>query len=154
MIVFEGEGDILRSEIQTLVCPVNTVGAMGAGLALAMRRRFKGLYPYYQGLCYEKRLKTGVCAIYKVPDTAQQILLFPTKKHWRDPSRVKYIETGLEYLMEHLASLEVTQIAVPPIGCGLGNLDYTTQVKPLLHKYLDPEEDLEAHLLLPPPQWT
>lgn len=151
MIVYEGIGDILNCNVRTIVCPVNTVGVMGAGLALAMRRRYAGLYQHYRWLCREKRLRTGVCATFTPTDGDQQILLFPTKAHWRQPSKIEYVEEGLEYLMEHLASLNITQVAFPPIGCGLGGLDYTRQVKPMLKQYLDPEPDLEVHLLLPPP---
>lgn len=154
MIVYEGVGDILKTDVQTLVCPVNTVGAMGAGLALAMRKRYAGLYQHYRHLCKTKRLRIGVCAIYKVPHSNQQILLFPTKGDWRKPSQVEYIEEALEYLMEHLGTFNIQDIAFPPVGCGYGNLDFSREVLPLLHRYLHDEPDIDVSILLPPPRWS
>ncbi len=146
-IVYEGYGNILTHKAQTIACPVNTVGVMGAGIALAMRNRIRGLMDFYKKHCQEGTLAVGRCVTYPIPKKEQQVLLFPTKAHWKDPSEVAYIEEALEYLVEHLATLNVTELALPPIGCGLGKLDYYKEVRPLIHKYLG-DVDIDVYVLL------
>jgi O-acetyl-ADP-ribose deacetylase (regulator of RNase III) len=137
-IVYEGFGNILTHPAQTITCPVNTVSVMGAGLALAMRNRIRGLNDYYKGLCQLGKLSLGICAVYQDPLKDQQILLFPTKGHWKDDSLAENIASGLIYLTTHLEELKIHELAIPPLGCGLGKLDYTKDVKPLLEQYLEP----------------
>ena len=139
-IIYEGFGNILTHPAQTITCPVNTVSVMGAGLALAMRNRIRGLNDYYKGLCQLGTLALGTCAVYPVPQKTQQILLFPTKGHWKDDSTVKNIELGFQYLVTHLEELNIQELAIPPLGCGLGKLDYTKDLKPLIEVYLVPLE--------------
>lgn len=145
-IVYEGFGNVLTHEAQTITCPVNTVAVMGAGLALAMRNRVRGLHDHYKGLCRIGDLAVGVCRTYEIPGKEQQVLLFPTKGHWKDNSDVKEIEEGLQYLVEHLKELNITELAMVPLGCGLGELDYNKDIKPLLYKYLD-ALDIDVYLL-------
>lgn len=137
-IIFEGYGNVLTHSAQTLTCPVNTVAVMGAGLALAMRNRIPGLHEHYKELCYEGILQLGRCCVYPIPNRDQQVLLFPTKGHWREASKKADIEKGLIFLANHYEELAIQTLAMVPLGCGLGALDYTKTVKPLLVKYLDP----------------
>lgn len=146
-IVYEGYGNILTHKAQTITCPVNTVGVMGAGIALAMRNRIRGLMDFYKHHCNEGTLAIGRCVTYPIPKKEQQVLLFPTKAHWKDPSEVGYIEEALEYLSEHIATLGITELALPPIGCGLGRLDYHKDVRPLIQKYLGGVE-VDVYVLL------
>jgi O-acetyl-ADP-ribose deacetylase (regulator of RNase III) len=145
-IVYEGYGNVLTHSAQTLTCPVNTVAVMGAGLALAMRNRIPGLNEFYKGLCYQGTLVLGECCVYPIPDKSQQILLFPTKGHWKETSKKKYIEQGLQFLAQHYEALNITSLAMVPLGCGLGALDFTKTVKPLIHTHLDPLP-IDVHLL-------
>jgi O-acetyl-ADP-ribose deacetylase (regulator of RNase III) len=137
-IIYEGFGNLLTHPAQTIICPVNTVGVMGAGLALAMRNRIRGLNDFYKIQCNTGKLVAGICINYPIPNKEQQILLFPTKEHWKDNSTVELVESALIYLTTNLELLNIKQIALPPIGCGLGKLDYTKHLKPLITKYLEP----------------
>lgn len=139
-IVFEGYGNVLTHEAQTITCPVNTVGIMGKGLALSMRNRFMNLNNHYKFLCQEGKLRIGHCEVFKKEDNDQQVLLFPTKTHWKDDSSVDEIEVGLRYLVKNIKKLNITSLAMIPLGCGLGRLDYLKEVRPLIVKYLDPLE--------------
>lgn len=139
-IVYHGFGNILTTKAQTITCPVNTVGVMGAGLARAMRNRIQGLYSFYKSACESGELEIGNCVIYPIPSSEQKVLLFPSKSHWKEDSVLENIEESLRYLSEVYKTLGITELAMIPVGCGLGQLDYTTEVKPLLYRYLDTME--------------
>jgi len=146
-IVYEGFGNVLTHKAQTVTCPVNTVAVMGAGLALAMRNRIRGLNDYYKGVCHTGKLTLGKCLTYDIPGKhGKQVLLFPTKGHWKDDSSLEDIEESLKYLAENYKELNITELAMIPLGCGLGKLDYGEQVRPLIVKYLEPL-DIDIYLL-------
>jgi len=146
-IVYEGFGNVLTHKAQTVTCPVNTVAVMGAGLALAMRNRIRGLNDYYKGVCHTGKLTLGKCLTYDIPGKhGKQVLLFPTKGHWKDDSSLEDIEESLKYLAENYKELNITELAMIPLGCGLGKLDYSEQVRPLIVKYLEPL-DIDIYLL-------
>ena len=79
--------------------------------------------------------RSGICYFTKPPH--KWILNFPTKEHWRYPSRPEYIEAGLKKFRESCAEMDIASIAFPQLGCGNGELDFDTQVRPLMEKYLD-----------------
>lgn len=148
-IVYEGYGNALNTKIQTTTCPVNTVGVMGAGLALAMRTRISGLMDFYKYQCKEAYLTVDRPVVYKMPDHEdRQVLLFATKLHWKDDSELGYIRDGLQYIADHYKEMGITELALPAIGCGLGKLDYTKEVRPLIEEILGEECDLPVHILL------
>ena len=151
MIVYEGPGDIFKTGDQTITCPVNTVGVMGAGLALAMRLKIPGLFEFYRDLCFRKELVVGKSQVYPIPNSDKQILLFPTKQHWSRPSKLEWIEDGLVHLRDNWESLGITSLSLPPIGCGYGQLDYTKCVKPLVYKHLG-EIELPVQLVVIDPR--
>lgn len=146
MIVFEGAGDLLACDCQTIVCPVNTAGAMGAGLALAMRNRYAGLYSAYQKVCFNSVLSPTRLFMYPVSEE-RKILCLPTKRHWKHPSNKRIIELSLSTLARDWQKLGITSLGIPPIGCGLGKLDYQRDVCGLIHDYLGPLE-LEVSIFL------
>lgn len=146
-IVYEGYGNLLTTNIQTTTCPVNVVGVMGAGLARAFRNRTLGLNEKYKQMCHDATLLIGEPQTYHIPESTQQILLFPTKGHWKENSNLSDIEEGLKNLAERVEELEIESLAIGAIGCGLGGLDFTKEVKPLIVKYLDPL-DIEVSILL------
>jgi O-acetyl-ADP-ribose deacetylase (regulator of RNase III) len=76
------------------------------------------------------------------------IINFPTKNHWREPSKIEYIESGLQSLVEAVEQYEINSIAMPAIGCGLGGLDYV-EVKLLIEKAFDSLPNVEVLLFLP-----
>lgn len=137
--------NIFESPAQVLVNTVNTVGVMGKGIA----KQFKDIYPemfrQYQTYCERNLLDIGKLWIYKTPH--KWILNFPTKKHWRAPSKVEYIELGLQKFVETYVDRDIHSISFPLLGCGNGGLDWETEVKPLMEKYLkDLPIDIFIHL--------
>jgi len=116
------KGNIFHSKAQVLVNPVNCVGTMGTGLTLQFRNKFPDMYSDYILICKEKLIRPGHLWLYT--KTKPWILNFPTKLHWKDPSRLDYVEDGLNYLLDNYKSLGITSIAIPPLGCGLGRLEW------------------------------
>lgn len=130
------KGNLFHSPAQVLVNTVNTVGVMGKGVALEFKRLFPEMYHQYRDLCERGALQTGQLWLYRSP--RKWVLNFPTKQHWRSPSRVEYIEAGLQKFVEVYAEWGIHSIAFPPLGCGNGQLDFGTQVRPLMERYLGP----------------
>jgi len=128
------KGDIFQSPAQVLVNTVNIVGVMGKGIALDFKRLFPEMFDQYRQLCESGKLQIGVLWLYKTPN--KWVLNFPTKRHWREPSRVEYIEAGLSKFAASYSQMGIHSIAFPPLGCGNGQLDFKTQVQPLMEKYL------------------
>src|SRR2546422_8464038 len=117
-------GDLFASRAQTLVNTVNTEGVMGKGIALQFKKRFPEMYEDYAKRCTQKEVKLGRPYIYKGERLYPWIINFPTKKHWRSISRLEDIEEGLDYLEAHYHEWGVTSLAVPPLGCGEGGLEW------------------------------
>ncbi len=128
------EGNLFESPAQVLVNTVNTVGVMGKGIAYEFKRLFPGMFEQYRDLCERNELTIGRLWLYKTPN--KWILNFPTKRHWRNPSRPEYIEAGLKTFAKSYGAMGIHSIAFPPLGCGNGQLDFGTQVQPLMEKYL------------------
>jgi O-acetyl-ADP-ribose deacetylase (regulator of RNase III) len=128
------KGDLLGSKMQTLVNTVNCVGVMGKGIAFHFKKEYPEMFKEYKKRCKQKEVQTGKPYLYKVTDK-RWILNFPTKKHWRSKSQLQWIVDGLKYLGEHFQAWGIESIAIPPLGCGNGGLDWQ-QVQPLIDKYL------------------
>lgn len=132
MITFV-KGNIFESPAQCLVNPVNCEGVMGKGLALQFKRRFPETFKSYRAECSEFSLWIGKLHVFD--ENGKTIVNFPTKDTWREASKIKYIRRGLAALKEFLSSGYVKSIAIPPLGCGLGGLDWN-EVKPIICQYL------------------
>lgn len=139
-------GDIFESGAQTLVNTVNTVGVMGKGVALAFKENFPDMYEDYRHRCDLGLVKLGRPYLYR-RTTIPWILNFPTKEHWRSVSRLEDIIHGLEYLKEHYRGWNITSLAVPPLGCGQGQLEWRV-VGRTLYRYLK-QLDIEVELYAP-----
>ncbi len=124
-------GDILKSKAQTLVNTVNCVGIMGKGIALEFKNRFHEMFKDYTKQCERKEIRVGQPYLYKSL-LGPQIVNFPTKEHWKSVSKVNDIEHGLDYLLAHYKEWGVTSIAIPPLGCGNGQLEWKV-VGPLIY---------------------
>jgi O-acetyl-ADP-ribose deacetylase (regulator of RNase III) len=127
-------GDLFESPAQTLVNTVNTVGVMGKGIALNFKKIYPEMFKEYQELCERNQLKIGTLFLYRTSN--KLILNFPTKRDWRHPSRPEYIEAGLQTFRGMYDEAGIYSIAFPPLGCGNGELDFSTEVQPLMEKYL------------------
>ena len=144
-------GDIFAESwrVEALVNPVNCVGVAGRGLAL----RFKQLYPEnfraYAAACKRRELRPGRMFVFETGvDYPRYILNFPTKRHWRDPSRLEDIRVGLVALVEEVRGRGIRSIAVPALGCGLGGLEWE-EVHPLLETALAQVEHVKAVVFRP-----
>ena len=126
---------LFESPAKVLVNTVNTVGVMGKGIAKEFKRIYPEMFTDYQQLCEREQLGLGQLWLYKTPH--KWILNFPTKKHWRSPSKPEYIEAGLQKFVQIYQEARVTSISFPLLGCGNGELDWKTQVKPLMKQYLE-----------------
>ena len=139
-------GDILESEAQTLVNTVNCVGVMGKGIALAFKKRFPDMYKDYVGRCKLGQIKLGQPYLYR-RSQKPWIVNFPTKEHWRSIASLNAIIRGMQYLREHYKEWGITSIAVPPLGCGEGQLEWRV-VGPTLYRYLK-QMDIPVTLYAP-----
>lgn len=127
-------GDLFASNAQTLVNTVNCVGVMGKGVALEFKNRFSDMYEDYAARCAAGKVRLGEPYLFRrlLPPN---ILNFPTKDHWRSVSRLSDIVAGLEYLERHCRDWEIMSLAVPPLGCGNGGLEWRV-VGPTLYRHL------------------
>ena len=137
VVVVEG-GDLLQSGAEALVNPVNTVGVMGRGLAAQFKSAYPANYRAYRAACRSKGVRTGTMFVVElgVGLNPRWIINFPTKRHWRDPSRLADIDSGLEDLRRVVLEFGIASIAVPALGCGLGGLDWT-DVEMLIQERLE-----------------
>lgn len=127
-------GDLFASKAQTLVNTVNCVGVMGKGIALEFKKRFPDMFKDYEARCRRGEVQLGKPYLYKSL-AHQWILNFPTKDHWRSLARLEDIVRGLEYLLAHYERWRITSLAVPPLGCGQGQLEWRV-VGPTLYRHL------------------
>jgi O-acetyl-ADP-ribose deacetylase (regulator of RNase III)/uncharacterized protein YwgA len=127
------KGDIFESRAQTLVNTVNCVGVMGKGLAKEFKDRFPEMNRQYVAACRKGEVRSGRPFIYR--DLTRVVLCFPTKDNWKGPSKYEFIEAGLKAVAANYSSWGISSMAIPPLGCGLGGLDWVA-VRKLIEKYL------------------
>ncbi len=125
--------NIFKSPAQTLVNTVNCVGVMGKGLAKEFKSRNPAMFRVYKRLCDENAIKPGVLWLWR--EGSQWTLNFPTKKHWRGPSKLEWIEAGLEKFVDRYEAEGIKEVSFPRLGCGNGDLDWA-DVRPLMERYL------------------
>jgi len=142
-------GDIFKANTEALVNPVNCVGVMGRGLALSFKNLFPDNFRAYAEVCRRGALVPGRMFVFETDlDTPRYIINFPTKRHWRDGSRLEDIEAGLTALAEEIRSRGIRSVAVPPLGCGLGGLEWA-DVRPRIERALS-GLDAEVVVFEPP----
>ena len=142
-------GDLFAADAEALVNPVNCVGVMGRGLALAFRERFPENFAAYAAACRRGAVVPGAMF---VVDTGRErprlIVNFPTKRHWRDASRMEDLVRGLDSLAELVRTRELRSIALPALGCGLGGRDWS-EVRPRIEEAFAPLEGVRVFLFEP-----
>jgi O-acetyl-ADP-ribose deacetylase (regulator of RNase III)/uncharacterized protein YwgA len=139
-------GDIFESKAQTLVNTVNCVGVMGKGIALEFKRRFPDMYEDYVARCRRGQVRLGEPYLFRRA-TPPWVLNFPTKDDWRSLAKLSDIVRGLEYLNTHHREWGITSLAVPPLGCGQGQLEWRV-VGPTLFRYIK-KLDIAVELYAP-----
>lgn len=129
------KGNLLQSDVEALVNTVNSVGYMGKGVALQFKQAFPENFTAYQQACRAKKVRPGKMFVFKTESMINPkfIINFPTKRHWRGNSRIEDIESGLYALIHEIKRLGIRSIALPPLGCGLGGLDWKV-VRPMIEK--------------------
>lgn len=131
-------GDLFQSGAECLVNTVNCEGYMGKGIAYQFKLQFPENNRSYVKVCRDKTLTVGRLHVFRENGTT--IINFPTKDKWREPSKMEYIENGLNELVRVLPQLDIRSVAIPPLGCGNGGLDWT-EVRKLLQDKLAPIEE-------------
>lgn len=152
MITFT-QGNLLEARAEALVNTVNTAGVMGKGIALMFKERFAENFRRYAAACKAKEVRTGAMFVTEVGelDGPRWIVNFPTKQHWRAPSRMEWITEGLKDLRRFLVENKVKSIAIPPLGAGNGGLDWS-EVRPQIEAALG-DLDVDVLVFEPTPQY-
>ena len=143
-------GSLLSEDTEALVNTVNTVGVMGKGVALQFKEKYPLNYKLYREACEEKKVEIGKMFITETGQIGhpKYIINFPTKQHWKGFSKLEYVEKGLDNLVNLINSLNIKSIAIPPLGCGNGGLQWSV-VKPLILSKLSEIKDLDIALYEP-----
>jgi len=144
------EGNLLEAEADALVNTVNTEGVMGKGIALQFAKKFPDMLAAYKEACKAGEVAPGRMHVFERGEMFQPryIINFPTKRHWRSPSRIEDIESGLCALVQEIAKRHIRSIALPPLGCGNGGLDWA-EVLPRIKAILGGLENVSV-LVFPP----
>ncbi|MEF8755582.1 MAG: macro domain-containing protein [Accumulibacter sp.] len=138
-------GDILKSEAEALVNTVNCVGVMGRGIALQFKNAFPENFKAYAAACKRAQAQPGRMFVFETGQLTppRYIINFPTKRHWRGKSRIEDIDAGLAALVAEIRARRIRSIALPPLGSGLGGLDWTAEVRPRVEAALRPLDDVQ-----------
>ena len=120
MPIKEIKGNIFTTKCEVIVNPVNCVGVMGAGLAFEFKLRNRAMYRKYKAMCDSKAITVGNPWLYE--SDGRGILNFPTKNHWRHPSKIEYLEAGLENFLNYVVEGKIRSIAFPLLGADRGGL--------------------------------
>ena len=125
-MIERGRGNILEANVQALVNPVNCVGVMGKGLALTFKEIYPNNFLEYRTACNAGKVIPGKMFITKTDSVINPayIINFPTKRHWREGSRIEDIRSGLVSLAEEVNRLRIFSVAIPALGCGNGGLKW------------------------------
>lgn len=144
------QGDLLKAEADALVNTVNTEGVMGKGIALQFKNAFPEMFKAYERACKEGQVRVGHVHVFDQGALFKPrfIINFPTKRHWKENSKVEYISEGLQSLVDEIRARRIKSIAVPPLGCGHGNLNWDV-VLPLIREKLEPLTDVDVLVFEP-----
>lgn len=149
-MIHEVGGNLLLADVDALVNTVNTVGVMGKGIALQFKRAYPEMFKSYAKAAKAGEIELGRMHVWPTGmlEGPRFIINFPTKGHWRANSKLVDIEHGLTDLVAVIRQYDITSIALPPLGCGHGGLDWV-QVKELIHTSLSTVDDVEVRIYAP-----
>lgn len=148
MLIYK-QGDLLKDDAEVLVNAVNTVGVMEAGIAKQFKKQFPEMYEKYKRDCMANKLRLGKMHLVQVEDEpeAKYVINFPTLVHWQDQSNLSDIESGLIDLVRMVETYGFRTIAIPPLGCGVGGLNWE-DVRYLIEQAFK-SVDVRVHLYEP-----
>lgn len=130
------KGNIFNTKAQTIVNTINCVGVMGKGIALVYKLRYPKMFDLYSEYCKSKLIGIGKLWLYKGEPEAPWVLNFPTKFHWKYPSKMEYLEAGLQKFVDTYEEKGITSIAFPLLGTHNGGLD-KIEVLDTMHSFLE-----------------
>jgi O-acetyl-ADP-ribose deacetylase (regulator of RNase III) len=144
------QGDILKADVEAIVNTVNCVGVMGRGIALQFKKAWPENTKAYERACNQNQVQPGRMFVFETGQLAnpRYIINFPTKRHWRGASRMEDIEAGLDALVACIRENDIQSIAIPPLGSGLGGLDWQ-QVKPRIEQAMSALPDVRVLIYEP-----
>jgi O-acetyl-ADP-ribose deacetylase (regulator of RNase III) len=143
-------GDIIAEDAEALVNTVNCVGVMGRGIALQFKNAFPENFKAYVAACHRNEVQPGRMFVFATRQLTnpKYIINFPTKRHWRGKSRLSDVEAGLAALVAEIKSRDIRSVAIPPLGSGLGGLDWT-EVKPRIEAAVSALPDVRVVIFEP-----
>ncbi len=147
-MIERGVGDLLRADVDALVNAVNCRGVMGKGLALQFKKTFPEVFAAYQAACDAGGVRIGQMHVVERQSSPRFVINFPTKDDWRKPSKLEFIEAGLIDLVEQVKLHRIESLAIPPLGCGLGGLDWGI-VRPMIVEAFAPLSGVRVVLFEP-----
>ena len=149
-MIHNATGNLLQTDAEALVNTVNCDGFMGKGIALQFKQAWPENFDAYAKACRAKEVRPGHMFVWESGRMVnpRYIINFPTKRHWREKSRLEDIRNGLRALVEDIRRLGIRSIAVPPLGCGNGGLDWQ-DVRPLIEAAFAELPDTQVHLFSP-----
>jgi O-acetyl-ADP-ribose deacetylase (regulator of RNase III) len=147
-MIVRGDGDLLKTPAEALVNTVNTVGIMGKGIALQFKLAYPDNYAAYEAACKREEVQIGKMFVFRRENNPRFIINFPTKRHWKGKSKIEDIKSGLAALIEVVKKECIHSVAVPPLGCGNGGLDWD-EVRPLIEQAFLELRDVEVQLFYP-----
>lgn len=144
------KGNLLQADVDAVVNTVNTVGVMGKGIALQFKKAYPQMFKEYERACKNGEVQLGRMNVWATGamDGPKYVINFPTKGHWRAPSRLVDIESGLDDLVDVVRKFRIESIAIPPLGCGNGGLDWD-DVEPLILSAFADLPDVEVKIYPP-----
>ena len=144
------KGNMLEADAEALVNTVNCNGFMGKGIALQFKQAFPANFKAYETACKAEEVRPGRMFIFDNGPliNPRYVINFPTKRHWRGKSLIGDIRSGLEALIADIRRLGIRCIAVPPLGCGLGGLDWR-EVRPMIEQAFAQVPDVRVLLYAP-----
>lgn len=144
------QGNLLDAKVEALVNTVNTVGVMGKGIALMFKQAFPANFRAYEDACTRKQVKIGHMFVIenRAFEGPRWIINFPTKKHWRQPSKLEWITEGLQDLRRVIQEQEIRSVALPPLGAGNGQLNWR-EVRAEIERILGDLQDVEIVIYEP-----
>lgn len=149
-MISESRGNLLEADVDALVNTVNTVGVMGKGIALQFKRAYPAMFTDYERASKAGDVRLGHMHVWPTGAMTgpRYVINFPTKAHWRAGSQLRDIEAGLRDLVRVVDELGITSLAVPPLGCGNGGLDWLA-VEPRIRQAFDTVPDVDV-VVFPP----
>lgn len=149
-MIEQATGNLLQTDAEALVNTVNCVGFMGKGIALQFKQAWPENFENYAKACHAGEVRPGQMFIFETGRMVnpKYIINFPTKRHWRGDSRIEDIESGLKALVRDVKRLGIRSVAVPPLGCGNGGLDWK-DVGPLIHRAFDALPNVKVLMFSP-----